>query len=86
MKDVVDGKDPVVAADAISTALRRHYELTLGRDDFGDSHRYLYHALALTLRDQLVERWRETRRRYAAENPKRVYYLSMEYLMGRSLK
>ncbi len=85
MKDVDDETRAAEVTEAISTSLRRHYELTLGRDDFGDSHRYLYHALALTLRDQLVERWRATRRRYAAENPKRVYYLSLEYLMGRSL-
>jgi starch phosphorylase len=65
--------------------LRRHYELTLGRDDFGRSHHYLYQALALTLRDHLVQKWRETRRLHWQERPRRVSYLSLEYLMGRSL-
>src|SRR5690606_2150932 len=47
--------------------------------------RYLYQAAALTVRDRLVERWRKTRERYAEEQPKRVAYLSMEFLMGRAL-
>jgi starch phosphorylase len=85
MRNVEETRDTAVLADDIGVALRRHYELTLGRDDLGDSHRYLYHALALTLRDQLVQQWRETRRRRDAGRPKRVYYLSLEYLMGRSL-
>ena len=65
--------------------LRRHHELTLGREDVGESHHYLYHALALTLRDQLVRRWRETRIRHRQDKSRRVHYLSLEYLMGRSL-
>ncbi|MGS2722673.1 glycogen/starch/alpha-glucan phosphorylase [Porticoccus sp. GXU_MW_L64] len=66
--------------------LKRHFSLTLGRDELADnSHRYLFNALALTVRDRLVERWRNTRDRYMEEQPKRINYLSLEFLMGRAL-
>ena len=63
----------------------RHYGLTLARDAPGGSHRHLYEALALSVRDRLVARWRETQQRLQAERPRRVSYLSMEFLIGRSL-
>jgi glycogen phosphorylase len=44
-----------------------------------------FEAFALSLRDVLSQRWVLTTETYARENPKRVYYLSMEYLLGRSL-
>ena len=69
----------------VDVDLQRHFELTLGRDERGESHHYLYRALVLTLRDRMVEHWRGTRERYRRERPKRISYLSMEFLMGRSL-
>jgi starch phosphorylase len=44
-----------------------------------------YEAIARSVRDILSQRWLRTEQTYARENPKRIYYLSMEYLMGRSL-
>src|ERR1700731_2087238 len=44
-----------------------------------------FEAFALAVREILARRWVETERTYARENPKRVYYLSMEFLIGRSL-
>src|SRR5215813_1758194 len=44
-----------------------------------------YEALARSVRDVLSQRWVRTEQTYARENPKRVYYLSMEFLIGRSL-
>jgi starch phosphorylase len=44
-----------------------------------------YEALARSVRDILSQRWRRTQQTYDRENPKRVYYLSMEFLIGRSL-
>lgn len=69
----------------VAEDLNRHFSLTLGRDEFSDSHRYLFIAVAMTVRDRLIERWRLTRDRYAAEQPKRINYISMEFLMGRAL-
>src|SRR5882762_2041800 len=44
-----------------------------------------FEAIARSVRDILSQRWIKTENIYARENPKRVYYLSMEYLIGRSL-
>src|SRR5918999_1352512 len=44
-----------------------------------------YEAVARSVRDVLSQRWLRTEQTYERENPKRVYYLSMEFLMGRSL-
>jgi starch phosphorylase len=45
----------------------------------------VYHALALAVRDRLMERWFQTQDSYYANDAKRVYYLSMEFLTGRML-
>lgn len=44
-----------------------------------------YEAVARSIRDVLSQRWVATEKTYDQENPKRVYYLSMEFLIGRSL-
>jgi glycogen phosphorylase len=70
---------------SLETDLARHFHLTLGRDRDPGSHYYLYNAAALTVRDRLVERWRATRQHYHEAGTKRVAYLSLEFLIGRSL-
>lgn len=45
-----------------------------------------YVALAYTVRDYLIDRWRKTVDEYYKKNPKFVYYLSAEYLLGRQLE
>jgi glycogen phosphorylase len=47
--------------------------------------RQRYDAVARSVRDVLSQRWVLTEKTYERENPKRVYYLSMEFLIGRSL-
>ena len=71
--------------DVIREAYRKHYSYTLGRDKYGRSLYYAYTALALTLRDRVVERWKNTRYSYRDNHCKRTYYLSLEFLMGRTL-
>ena len=44
-----------------------------------------FEALARSVRDMLSQRWIKTERTYTNANPKRAYYLSIEYLIGRSL-
>ncbi len=44
-----------------------------------------FEAVARSVRDVLAQRWVETEKTYERANPKRVYYLSMEFLVGRSL-
>src|SRR6516225_10563679 len=49
------------------------------------SLRERFEAVARSVRDVLSQRWIRTEQTYERENPKRVYYLSIEYLLGRSL-
>lgn len=56
-----------------------------GRDPQRAGERDVYRALAYALRDGLVEKWIATQKRVYEEEKKRVYYLSLEFLVGRSL-
>jgi len=72
-------------ADSIVEDFRRYFGHTLGREELSRSEHYLYTSLAMTLRDRLVERWKNTRHAYRDAQCKRTYYLSLEFLMGRTL-
>src|SRR6185369_3329531 len=63
-----------------------HYLLrTLAKNRHTATDRDRYHALALAVRDRLVERWVATQQTHHLKNVKRVYYLSLEFLIGRLL-
>ncbi len=70
---------------AIKEALINHLIYSLGKDPVEAQDRDWYLALALSVRDRLTVRWIETQRRYYVKSAKRLYYLSMEYLLGQSL-
>jgi starch phosphorylase len=72
-------------AEGIAEDFQRYYAHTLGRDRDCRSAYYPYKALAITLRDRLMERWKRTRHAHDAADCKRTYYLSLEFLMGRAL-
>lgn len=64
---------------------KQYYVHLLGRDENCRSPYYAGEALSLTIRDRLVERWKATHHTYKASKCRRGFYLSMEYLMGRTL-
>lgn len=57
----------------------------VGKDVDNATLHDLYSAVALTLAERLLARWHETQRRIRRHRPKKVYYLSLEFLLGRSL-
>ena len=59
---------------------------SVAQDQFTARTFDVYQALARTVRDRLMERWFRTQNTYYRQDPKRVYYLSLEFLMGRSLR
>jgi len=74
-----------VRADDISRDFRQYFSHTLGRDRRCRSTHYPFIALAMVLRDRLMERWKNTRYAYEEASAKRTFYLSLEFLMGRAL-
>ncbi len=70
---------------SIQLSFANHLEYSLSKDQYTATMRDLYHSLALTARDRLVERWIRTQQLYYENGVKRIYYLSAEYLMGRAL-
>ncbi|ESQ13267.1 MAG: hypothetical protein N838_15840 [Thiohalocapsa sp. PB-PSB1] len=72
-------------ADSLADDIRRHFNHTLGCDKHSVSTHHAYQALVLALRDRLMERWKSTHYSYQNHHCKRTLYLSMEFLMGRSL-
>ncbi len=78
---------PILSCDADTVAkdLKHHFSFTLGRFDNDELSGYMLNALSLTVRDRIMERWRISRELEWKTRPKRVYYLSLEFLLGRSL-
>jgi starch phosphorylase len=85
-------KTAVTAAPAFSGAAQlkadvlRHLTFSLGKDAQHATRYDWRMALSLSIRDRIVEPWFTSTRRTWAEGRKRVYYLSMEFLIGRLLE
>lgn len=79
-------ESPRLGMDSKSLAVdfSKHYGITLARDKNCQSIHYAYTAIALAVRDRLMERWKDTNRAYDESECKQAYYLSLEFLMGRA--
>ncbi len=64
---------------------KEYYVHLLGRDENCRSPYYAGEAISLAIRDRLMERWKLTHQTYKSHDCRRGYYLSMEFLMGRTL-
>ena len=62
-----------------------HLHHTLARDRYEAAEYEKFQAIAYAVRDRLIDRWIKTQQTYYKQNAKRIYYLSLEFLMGRSL-
>ena len=58
----------------------------VGKDERAAKPHDWFNAAVLSLRDEIIDRWMESTRKTYAENGKRVYYLSLEFLIGRLLR
>lgn len=70
---------------SLKDSLLRHLRYTIGKEFSDKNTRDIYQALTLAVRDRLLEKLLQTEVRYQKANAKRLYYLSMEFLIGRSL-
>src|SRR5712675_2106275 len=79
------GSGQVDLAGTESSLYERHLVFDNVIDLAAAGPRERFEAIARSVRDVLSQRWIKTENTYARENPKRLYYLSMEFLIGRSL-
>ncbi len=71
--------------EAVLSAFRNHLHYDLAVDRFSATAHDEFLALAWAVRDRLVDRWIRTQNEFYETRVKRVYYLSLEFLIGRSL-
>ncbi|KAF8409192.1 hypothetical protein HHK36_005266 [Tetracentron sinense] len=84
MFGLMDGflkNDPV----SLQKDILDHVEYTVARSRFNFDDFEAYQALSHSVRDRLIERWHDTQQYFKRKDPKRLYFLSLEFLMGRSL-
>jgi len=76
------------AADpqSLKRAFADHLQYSQGADEHTATALDRYSAVALAVRDRLMRRWIETQQTYYRKDAKRVYYLSLEFLMGKALE
>src|SRR3982751_807004 len=79
------GCGPIRFAGTRNALYERHLLFDKSIDPTAATPRDQFEAFAHSVRDVLSQRWVLTEKTYERRNPKRVYYLSMEFLIGRSL-
>ncbi|MEM6678602.1 MAG: glycogen/starch/alpha-glucan phosphorylase, partial [Pseudomonadota bacterium] len=75
-----------VDAEALREAIRYHLTFSIGKDPGAANLQDWRIALSRAIRDKVIEPWFATIKRVYAEDRKRIYYLSMEFLIGRLLE
>jgi starch phosphorylase len=73
-------------AAALQRAFADHLQYSQGKDEHTATALDRYFAAAHTVRDRMMRRWIQTQQAYYKKDAKRVYYLSLEFLMGRLLE
>lgn len=71
-------------SESLATDFERYLTRHLGRF-IGCMPFYLYEAMSLTLRDHIMTDWRNTWKYYDERGTRKAYYMSLEFLIGRSL-
>jgi starch phosphorylase len=86
-KNLTTSNNPLAGNDAesIKHSYINHLEYSLAKDEYTSTPHDCYNALAHAARDRLVEKWIMTQQKYYNVDAKRVYYLSLEFLIGRTL-
>src|ERR1700722_15578627 len=87
MKDrsYLTSSDLAMDRSAIERSFASHVEYTIAKDEYSLTPRDFYRAIALSVRDRIADRWNKTQQKTFRKAERRVYYLSLEYLIGRLL-
>ncbi len=73
------------AVESLKNAFMHNRKFSLAKDHYTATDYDNFQSMALAIRDLLIDKWIVTQQRYHDENSKRVYYLSLEFLLGRLL-
>jgi glycogen phosphorylase len=84
-KNFLTASDLLMDRDAFQRTFASHVEYTLAKDEYSVTSRDHYRAIALSVRDRIADRWNKTQQAVFRHAERRVYYLSLEYLVGRLL-
>ena len=84
-KDKTNVSSVTHAKTPAKQALQNHLVFSIFKTDEVATPRDWYSTTAYTVRDHVIDRWVKTVETYAEQDPKRVYYLSLEFLIGRML-
>ncbi|HEU0186456.1 MAG TPA: glycogen/starch/alpha-glucan phosphorylase, partial [Gallionellaceae bacterium] len=84
-KPVISHKRSCTDVPSIKQALAEALTYAVGKDSLTATVRDWFNTAAYVVRDQMIERWMQTMRGYYDADAKRVYYFSMEFMMGRTL-
>ena len=71
--------------EAFKKAVKENVKVLYRKNLNEASPQQAYEAVCYTVKDTIIEKWMQTQKAYEKEDPKTVYYLSMEFLMGRAL-
>ncbi len=71
--------------DSFKEDIKQHLRYTLAKDKYSSTEWDNYRSVVLSVMDRLHDRWLNTQQSYYKNDEKRVYYISMEYLIGRLL-
>jgi glycogen phosphorylase len=82
LMDSYQPRDPLT----IQKSIMSHVEYTLARTRFNLDDQSLYKGTSLSVRDRLLENWNDSTMNIKCTNPKMLYYLSIEFLLGRLLQ
>jgi glycogen phosphorylase len=72
--------------ELLHRSLLNHLTHSLAKDFYSATARDKFNAVALSVRDSYVKNWINTQQRYYQVDAKRVYYLSLEFMLGRLLR
>ena len=84
-KSIFEHEKVGFSADSIKQSLSNCLTYSVGKDTITATDRDRFFAAAYMVRNRLIDRWMETMRSYYINDVKRVYYFSLEFLMGRTL-
>ena len=74
-----------MTADDIRRGFLNNLEYNIAKDKYSLTPYDQFLSMSYTVRERLIERWIASRQQYHQGNVKRIYYLSMEFLLGRLL-